>query len=442
MKKRIALIAAVMILLAACGMAEGKTIGSAADAEEFLAVLLGDHPEAAEGVWALTDQMEAAVRQKGGMAGLAKQLAPLGELKGVQPAREATVQGLQAFFVPCRFSLVSVDLILAVQDGALAGLSTGVYSGKSEEGTADWYSLELPLPVPALGDLPGILTLPKGEGPFPAVVLVHGSGSSDRDETMGLQKPFRDLAEGLAARGIAVYRFDKRTFVFGSKLANDTQLTLMEESVEDAVNAVQMLAKQERIDPDRIFVLGHSLGGTAVPAISREMANAPARACGFIMMAASPRSLDVLMREQIAYLYSLRPEGTNGQEMDRILQELDRLQDLDALAGDERIAGAYKAYWKWLADYDALQAAGEIGEPVLLLQGEEDYQVTMEDFSLWQAAFGERDGWTLISYPGLTHAFTAGLKTEGAAVYARPGKVDSRVIGDVAGFILRNPAEP
>ena len=128
MKKRIALIAAVMILLAACGMAEGKTIGSAADAEEFLAVFLGDHPEAAEGVWALTDQMEAAVRQMGGMAGLAKQLAPLGELKGVQPAREATVQGLQAFFV-AKMVILCYNLLCHIFIGIKR---KEIYNGRAE----------------------------------------------------------------------------------------------------------------------------------------------------------------------------------------------------------------------------------------------------------------------------------------------------------------------
>ena len=146
------------------------------------------------------------------------------------------------------------------------------------------------------------------------------------------------------------------------------------------------LTGAERVSCARILVLGHSLGGNAVPAIARELEKAPVKACGFIMMAASPRPLDVLMREQYDFLYSLAPEVTAEQqaEKDAIFAELDKLKDLDALSEDDTIVGVYSSYWKWLADYDILQAAGEITEPVLLLQGEEDYQVTMEDFGIWK----------------------------------------------------------
>jgi len=113
------------------------------------------------------------------------------------------------------------------------------------------------------------------------------------------------------------------------------------------------------------------------------------------------------------------------------------LQDLDALTEDDTVAGVYSAYWKWLADYDILQAAGEITEPVLLLQGEEDYQVTMEDFRIWKDALGEKENWQMISYPGLTHVFITGQKTEGAAVYSRSERMDEQVIQDIADFVVR-----
>ena len=74
---------------------------------------------------------------------------------------------------------------------------------------------------------------------------------------------------------------------------------------------------------------------------------------------------------------------------------------------------------------------------MLLLQGEEDYQATMEDFGIWKDAFGERENWRMISYPGLTHVFTAGQKTEGAGVYTRSEKMDHRVIQDIADFVTQ-----
>ena len=443
MKAKRVILAALALLLAVTGIAaaerEARKIETAADADEWIAGFLGEHPEEMDGVWAMTAQMEAAAAKMGGIGGFAKQMAALGTVLEIGAAYEGKLQGYQAFHIPCVFTAASVDLILVIRDGDIAGLQTGAYSGGREE-TAEsgaFVSLELALPVPDLGELPGILTLPKGEGPFPAVVLLAGSGPSDRDETIGTLKPFRDIAEGLAAQGVAVYRFDKRNTVYGAELASKKDISLEDEYIEDAVNAVQLLAAQQKIDSGRIFVLGHSLGGNAVPAIARELEKAPVKACGFIMMAASLRPLDTLMREQYDYLYSLMPEITEEQqaEKDALFTDLDRLQDPDSLTEDDTVAGVYASYWKWLAAYDIAQAAAEITEPVLLLQGEEDYQVTMVDFELWKEAVGTKDNWRFISYPGLTHVFMPGEKSEGSAAYARDGKVQDDVIRDIAAFV-------
>ncbi len=415
----------------------------AADADEWVAVFLGEYPEKLDGVWLMTAQMDAAVSQMGGNSGLAKQLEALGTVKEIGAAYEGEMRGFKAFYIPCVFSATSADLILIIQDGAIAGLTTGVYSGvkeETEEEISDQYdSIELSLPVPSLnGELPGILTVPKGEGPFPVVILLQGSGPSDKDETIGNQKPFRDIAEGLAQQGIAAYRFDKRTYVFGAELAAKKDISLKDETIDDGVNAVQMLAEQDRIDPGRIYVLGHSLGGNAIPAVAGELEQKPVKAAGYIMMAASARSLDELMREQYEFLYSLMPDITEEQqaEKDAVFAELDKLQDPDSLTQDDMVLGVYASYWKWLAEYDILQTAEEIEKPVLVLQGEEDYQVTMEDFAIWQETFGDRENWRMISYPGLTHTFTPGQKTEGSAVYSHSEKVQENVIKDIVSFII------
>ena len=285
--------------------------------------------------------------------------------------------------------------------------------------------------------LPGTLTLPEGDGPFPAVVLVHGSGPNDRDETIYENKPFKDLAQNLAQKGIAVYRYDKRTYVYGKDMAADMSLTLDEETVIDAAAAVSLLKSREDIDSDRVFVLGHSLGGQAIPRIHAALASAENRAAGYIFLAAPARNLAEIPREQYDFLYSFNPVLTNTQkaQKEEIYAQLDRLDNVSALDDSEVLMGAYAFYWKDLLAYDPVSSASEITEPCFVLQGEEDYQVTMTDFSLWQDTFGNSKNWSFRSYTGLTHLFMPGERANGNAVYLKKQTVDARVIADIAEFI-------
>ena len=142
--------------------------------------------------------------------------------------------------------------------------------------------------------LNGLLTLPEDlTTPVPAVVMVHGSGPSDMNEKVIKLTPFKDLAEGLVKYGIASLRYDKRTFVYGRKLAR-TKITVKEETIDDALLAVKLLRNDPRIDPDRIFILGHSMGAMLAPRIDAEGANAR----GLILLAGTPYRLeDIVLRQ-------------------------------------------------------------------------------------------------------------------------------------------------
>jgi len=283
--------------------------------------------------------------------------------------------------------------------------------------------------------LPGTLTLPQGDGPFPAVVLVHGSGPNDRDETIGPNKPFRDLAWGLAEQGVATLRYDKRTKVYAEKVAGDKNLTVREESIDDAVQAVELLQSRPEIDGKRIFVLGHSLGGMLIPRIG-VASEVPS---GFIVMAGLTRHLEDVMVEQYNYLFAL--DGTVTSEETKTLQQLGaEVQKIKAMyesgevpAGN--ILGAPAAYWFDLRDYDPPAVAAGLGKPLLILQGERDYQVTMVDFHNWEAALGAKPDAEFKSYPSLNHLFMAGEGAPNPDEYMVAGNVPKYVITDIAAWV-------
>lgn len=142
-------------------------------------------------------------------------------------------------------------------------------------------------------------------------------------------------------------------------------------------------------------------------------------------------------RVQYDFLYSLTPELNEAQAKQKevLYAELERLE---TLKDDEKVLfGAYGAYWKYLDHYDQVAEAANISQPCLVLQGEEDYQVTMEDFAIWKETYGEKENWEFISYPGLTHLFMTEEKENGSADYLKTQKVDARVIEDIANFILQ-----
>ena len=419
------------------------------DAKSYVETLCTGDVTELEKSYAYTEEMRTALEAGGGLAGLQASLKQLGAIKTVEEPIRAEASGYISYSVPCQFEIQNINIVINVDgEKKIAGIVTTPYTGgqEAESEALPEEITETELSIPVAGhegwELSGTLTMPEGEGPFPAVVLVHGSGPNDRDETIGSNKPFRDIAWALAQQGIAVYRYDKRTYVYGSEIASDTQFTLNEETVEDAVQAAITVKEQEKIDPSRVYVLGHSLGGEALPRISAALSSKGQEAAGYIFLAAPARSLSALMREQYDFLYSLMPELDEAQEKEKeqVYQELDKLNDLNALADDEIVMGAYKKYWQDIETYDPVAAAAKMSGKCLVLQGEEDYQVTMEDFTLWEDAYFENENWEFITYPGLTHLFMVGEKANGSADYMTPQNVDPQVTWDIAAFINgKNP---
>jgi dienelactone hydrolase len=283
-------------------------------------------------------------------------------------------------------------------------------------------------------ELPGTLTLPVSKEPCAAVVLVHGSGPHDRDETVLGNKPFRDIAWGLGSRGVAVLRYEKRTLKYGM-MTDPTTLTLDTEAIDDAVSAARLVMERKEIDGRRVFVFGHSLGALAAP----RAVHLEPRIAGVVLAAGTPRSLAELIPEQIEYLSRVdgSQEGTGKEHVEKVKAAAASIREGTWKSG-ETLLGAPVEYWARLHKIDAVDDLRKVGGPALILQGSRDYQVTAEkDFAIWQREFGGRPNVTLKLFDGLDHLFRRGEGPSTPQQYQIPGHVDESVISYLAEWILR-----
>ena len=339
--------------------------------------------------------------------------------------------------VPCRFERgwVSVQVSFDPQ-GKIAGIfirPTTTAPG-SQPAPPEWLREEPVTVGQPPWELEGLLTLPPGQGPFPAVVLVHGSGPNDRDETLLANKPFRDLAWGLAQRGVGVLRYDKRTLTHGAAMmADPRQLTVQTEVIDDALAAANLLRQRPEVDPQRVFVLGHSLGGMMVPRILKQD---PKLAGGIVMAGAVHRPLPDLLVAQVRYVAQL--DGTlDPQEATELAQlevQARRAQAPD-LAPAEMILMVPGAYWLDLREYDAAALAASLPQPMLILQGLRDYQIPGEDLTAWREALAEKPNARFKTYAELGHLFMPAGDPPSPADYAKPGRVSDEVIADLAAWV-------
>jgi dienelactone hydrolase len=344
--------------------------------------------------------------------------------------------------VPAVFANARVPLLVTVAaDGRVAGFHLGepeaaaspaayVRPGAFTEtevtvGAAPW-------------KLPGTLAMPTGEGPFPAVVLLAGSGAQDRTETIGVNAPLRDLAQGLASAGIATLRYDKRTRTHAAAMAEDAgAITVREETTDDAIAAVELLRATPGIDPDRVFVAGHSLGGYLAPRIAAQMDEPPA---GIALLAANSSRLEELILAQVEYLAATGALGPDPQEQLAAIREQVALVTSPELSPTTPATnlplGVPAAYWLDLRTYDPLATARDLAIPIFLAQGGRDYQVPPSELTAWREALAGRDDTTFREYPSLNHLLMAGSGPSSPAEYGEPGHVSEEVVVDLAAWIL------
>jgi len=293
--------------------------------------------------------------------------------------------------------------------------------------------------------LDGLLTIPEvGEAPFPAIVLVHGSGPNDMDEKIGNCYCFRDFARGFAKRGIATVRYDKRTKKYGKEMVKSpdaSSMTVWDETIEDAIFATDLVKKNPRIDPEKVFIAGHSMGAMLAPRIDAEGGNYT----GLILLAGSPRRLEeIMIDQQDEAIGNLNPvlKWIANKQIKKIRAVLDRLYDMsDEEAKATNFLGKYnKAYYlkEW-----GLKPAGDylkdISKPILVMQGDKDFHVSVEkDFNNYKLLLSDRSNVTFKLYPGLNHLFMPtvyGSVNKAMKEYKVPQHVDENVMDDITEWV-------
>ncbi len=271
--------------------------------------------------------------------------------------------------------------------------------------------------------LPGTLTIPNSKGPFPAVLLLQGSGPNDRDETVGSNHPLADIAEGLSSRRIIVLRYDKRNFA--SRSFDPMKATVDAEVIQDGVAALQLLRARTDVAQDRIFIVGHSLGAMLAP----EIAKKAWPVAGIVMLSPAGRRLPELMVEQARILGQASPV-----ELPALEQQADEIS-AHKMAATGTFFGTPASYYYDLDARDEVAIARSLDLPILILHGARDYPIVDEDIRNWQNGLKGDAKVRVETMPSLNHLFIADSGKPGPAEYFAPAHVDVAVIGTIASFI-------
>ncbi|MEU5264176.1 hypothetical protein [Amycolatopsis sp. NPDC021455] len=398
---------------------------------------------AAEGRFADAEELfaprlRAAASAETLRVGWETEIAKAGPVTAVgEPVREPAKAGLVRVSVPVTCRHGGLTVVMSVDgDGFLHGLRLAPPSGVTWEPPAyadpdRFTEHEVTVGSGPLA-VPGTVTLPKGRGPWPAVVLLS-SGPHDRDVTTGPGKPFKDLAWGLGSRGVAVARFDKLTHVHPGA-GSEPGFTMADEYLPHAIAAVRLLQREPAVDPARVYVLGHSGGGKA----ATRVAAAEASVAGVVSLAGDTAPLSRAAVRVARYLAELDPGPATTAALETVSRQAALVESpglSPSAPAADLLFGWPASYWLDLREFDPVATAAALGKPMLILQGGRDYQVTVaDDLAGWRAGLAHRPDVTIRVHDADDHLFFRG---EGPSKpgYTSPQHVDPAVVDDIAGWL-------
>jgi dienelactone hydrolase len=407
-------------------------------AQEFASDLLEENFTKLSQAYQYDEVMKAEITADDTIKTILFYNAEYGKFEKYNEAYAYSIGAYQYVIIPVECSLNNFNLQIAFDgNGNITGFNYSEYLTRTtaDMGTIPEGVIETEYTFTSDGYvIPGTFTEPETGSDFPVVILVQGFGSSDRDESIYENKPFRDIAWALAKEGIASYRYDKRNYLYEVQMKNDTSLTIKDETTDDIIAAAGMVKNLEDTDPARIFILGHSLGGYVLPGIDKELSEIS----GYIMMSAPAQHMKKYIYEEYDYLAGEDETVTKEEQrqLNALKNQLKQLEEPEIIPDKETIFGAYRDYWVDLDSYYPVKLAKKIKKPVLVLQGERDYQVTMKQFNIWKKNFEKSENWTFISYPSLNHFMMAGYGNPTSGEYKVRSHVDHKVTQDIIQFIM------
>ena len=285
--------------------------------------------------------------------------------------------------------------------------------------------------------LDGILTTPTGAENPPVVILVQGSGPQDMHETVGAgNQPFKDLAQGLAAEGIASIRYNKRYYQYppSAEDAEAINAITVQQEVTDDVDAAIQLAK-ETFPNSEISVIGHSLGGMLAPYIATQNPEV----ASIVIMAGTPRKLEDVMVEQTEDALAQNTTMTAADKaayLAQMKQEAARIKQLSEADLGSLVLQQPVSYWLSLNAIDTGTLAAELEIPILIMQGDADFQVKADlDFLAWEEYLGTHMNVTYKLYEDLNHLFMPTTGAKDVSDYNTPANIPLQVIRDIAAFL-------
>ena len=286
--------------------------------------------------------------------------------------------------------------------------------------------------------VPGTLSMPVCDQPVPAVVLVQGSGATNRDEHIYAVRPFRDIANALSQKGIAVLRYDKRTYVHGREMLAGSSLRTLcveEEVIQDAIYAGQLLASDPRIDPERIYIMGHSLGAMLAPRI---VAQSGELFHGMILASGTDKTfVEVLLRQARDADYITEKQRAELLSDGQAIYGMTREESLQNKFND------YYAYYYWeMLQYpSASEYLKTLARPTLIINGSRDIQVIEEEGrETWERVLDLDAPWLTCYWTDVNHLLMRPQVSADIQGTVNEYKVECTVATDItdlmASFIL------